>query len=466
MNYFMSLDPLALFRSMPGAFAQGMVWGLMALGVYITYRLLDFADLTVDGSLATGGAVAVMLIRGGMSPWAALIFAFLAGMAAGFITGILHTALGIPGILASILTQISLYSINLNIMGCSNQAVSVDKYPLVVSLRYLSDSNSTRVQIFATCILFCFAIVAILYWYFGTEQGHAIRATGCNQQMARAQGINTNLHTVIALMISNGLVGLSGGLYAQYQGAADVNMGRGAIVIGLAAVIIGEVLFGRLCAGKNLAFAYTLFSVIGGAIIYYIVMNVVLWLKLPSDDLKLFSGNGGSRIIMTLPGDIAELQNISENRDLSSRIIQLHQNIHTGLYGGRTCIIGIVDHFDSPAQMIDLLAHWNTFIRPQSLSGYRRFYPKMSGHSNRHQRVQDIMKPELLDHNFFSAFRINQRKAVFSIFNPDILRPVITALIRTEKSYRTVKFSSSLPEQRIVPIQKYSLLFCKIHGNF
>ena len=202
MNYFMSLDPLALFRSMPGAFAQGMVWGLMALGVYITYRLLDFADLTVDGSLATGGAVAVMLIRGGMSPWAALIFAFLAGMAAGFITGILHTALGIPGILASILTQISLYSINLNIMGCSNQAVSVDKYPLVVSLRYLSDSNSTRVQIFATCILFCFAIVAILYWYFGTEQGHAIRATGCNQQMARAQGINTNLHTVIALMIS------------------------------------------------------------------------------------------------------------------------------------------------------------------------------------------------------------------------------------------------------------------------
>ena len=272
-----------------GVLEQGLIYAVLALGVYITFRLLDFADLTVDGSLATGGAVAVMLIRGGMSPWAALIFAFLAGMVAGFITGILHTALGIPGILASILTQISLYSINLNIMGCSNQAVSVDKYPLVVSLRYLSDSNSTRVQIFATCILFCFAIVAILYWYFGTEQGHAIRATGCNQQMARAQGINTNLHTVIALMISNGLVGLSGGLYAQYQGAADVNMGRGAIVIGLAAVIIGEVIFGRLCAGKNLAFAYTLFSVIGGAIIYYIVMNVVLWLKLPSDDLKLFS---------------------------------------------------------------------------------------------------------------------------------------------------------------------------------
>lgn len=289
MAYFMSLDPMALFRSMPGAFAQGMVWGLMALGVYITYRLLDFADLTVDGSFATGGAVAVMLIRGGMNPWLALIFAFVAGMASGFITGFLHTALGIPGILASILTQISLYSINLNIMGCSNQAVSVDKYPLVVSLRYLSDSPSTRTKIYITCVLFCIAIVAILYWYFGTEQGHAIRATGCNPQMARAQGINTNFHTVLALMISNGLVGLSGGLYAQYQGAADVNMGRGAIVIGLAAVIIGEVLFGKLYAGKKFTFAYTLFAVIGGAIIYYIVMNIVLWLKLPSDDLKLFS---------------------------------------------------------------------------------------------------------------------------------------------------------------------------------
>ena len=289
MAYFMSLDPMALFRSMPGAFAQGMVWGLMALGVYITYRLLDFADLTVDGSLATGGAVAVMLIRGGMNPWLALIFAFLAGMAAGLVTGILHTVLGIPGILASILTQISLYSINLNIMGCSNQAVSVDKYPLVVSLRYLSDSPETKTKIFVTCILFCLAVVALLYWYFGTEQGHAIRATGCNQHMARAQGINTNFHTVLALMISNGLVGLSGGLYAQYQGASDVNMGRGAIVIGLAAVIIGEVVFGKLCAGKKFSFAYTLLSVIAGAIIYYIVMNVVLWLKLPSDDLKLFS---------------------------------------------------------------------------------------------------------------------------------------------------------------------------------
>ena len=288
-TYLASLSPLALLRSLPGACAQGLIWGLLALGVYITYKLLDFADLTVDGSMATGGAVAVMLIRAGMNPWLALIFAFLAGMAAGFITGMLHTALGIPGILASILTQISLYSINLNIHGSSNQAVSVDKYSLVVSLRYISDSTASKIRMFTTCILFCVVLVAILYWYFGTEQGHAIRATGCNRQMARAQGINTDFHTVLALMISNGLVGLSGGLYAQYQGAADVNMGRGAIVIGLAAVIIGDVLFGKMCAGKKIAFAYTLLSVIAGAILYYLVLSVVLWLKFPSDDLKLFS---------------------------------------------------------------------------------------------------------------------------------------------------------------------------------
>ena len=288
-TYLASLSPLALLRSLPGACAQGLIWGLLALGVYITYKLLDFADLTVDGSMATGGAVAVMLIRAGMNPWLALIFAFLAGMAAGFITGMLHTALGIPGILASILTQISLYSINLNILGSSNQAVSVDKYSLVVSLRYISDSTASKIRMFTTCILFCVVLVAILYWYFGTEQGHAIRATGCNRQMARAQGINTDFHTVLALMISNGLVGLSGGLYAQYQGAADVNMGRGAIVIGLAAVIIGDVLFGKMCAGKKIAFAYTLLSVIAGAIPYYLVLSVVLWLKFPSDDLKLFS---------------------------------------------------------------------------------------------------------------------------------------------------------------------------------
>ena len=285
----MSLNPLSLFRAMPGSIAQGMIWGVMALGVYITFRLLDFADLTVDGSIATGAAVSVMLIRAGVSPIATLPIAFLAGALAGMVTGLLNTALGIPGILASILTQISLYSINLNIMGKANQPVSVDNYPLVVSLRYVTDGSVSRLLFFLGMIVFLLALIAVMYWYFGTEQGHAIRATGCNSNMARAQGINTNFIKVLALMISNGLVGLCGALYGQFQGASDVNMGRGAIVIGLAAVIIGDVLFGKMCAGKKIAFAYTLLSVIAGAILYYLVLSVVLWLKFPSDDLKLFS---------------------------------------------------------------------------------------------------------------------------------------------------------------------------------
>ena len=285
----MSLNPLSLFRAMPGSIAQGMIWGVMALGVYITFRLLDFADLTVDGSIATGAAVSVMLIRAGVSPIATLPIAFLAGALAGMVTGLLNTALGIPGILASILTQISLYSINLNIMGKANQPVSVDNYPLVVSLRYVTDGSVSRLLFFLGMIVFLLALIAVMYWYFGTEQGHAIRATGCNSNMARSQGINTNFIKVLALMISNGLVGLCGALYGQFQGASDVNMGRGAIVIGLAAVIIGEVLFGKFASKRKLAFAFTLASVILGAVIYYMVYQFVLWLKMPSEDMKLFS---------------------------------------------------------------------------------------------------------------------------------------------------------------------------------
>ena len=285
----MSLNPLSLFRAMPGSIAQGMIWGVMALGVYITFRLLDFADLTVDGSIATGAAVSVMLIRAGVSPIATLPIAFLAGALAGMVTGLLNTALGIPGILASILTQISLYSINLNIMGKANQPVSVDNYPLVVSLRYVTVGSVSRLLFFLGMIVFLMALIAVMYWYFGTEQGHAIRATGCNSNMARAQGINTNFIKVLALMISNGLVGLCGALYGQFQGASDVNMGRGAIVIGLAAVIIGEVLFGKFASKRKLAFAFTLASVILGAVIYYMVYQFVLWLKMPSEDMKLFS---------------------------------------------------------------------------------------------------------------------------------------------------------------------------------
>lgn len=275
------MNVLSLFRAMPGSVAQGLIWGIMALGVYITYKILNFADLTVDGTLGTGGAVAVMLILNGWSPAVALIFAFAAGMLAGLITGILHTVLGIPDILSGILTQIALYSINMNIMGRSNQAVSVDKYNLVVSLRYIPAA-------IITTIIFLVVIIGVLYWYFGTEQGFTIRATGCNPNMSRAQGINTNVAKVLALVLSNGLVGLAGGLYAQYQGNSDVNMGRGAIVIGLAAVIIGEVL-GEAIFGKHLNFIGRLSFVAIGAIIYYVVIAFVLWLGLPSEDMKLFS---------------------------------------------------------------------------------------------------------------------------------------------------------------------------------
>ena len=274
--YLAALDPMSLVRALPGNVAQGIIWGIMALGVYITFRILDFADLTVDGSLATGGAVAVMLIRGGMNPALALLFAFLAGMAAGFVTGILHTFFGIPGILASILTQIGLYSVNLGIMGKSNQAVNVMQYKLVASLRYVTGEGSEL--FFVKLIVAALILIAIIYWFFGT-----------NPQMASAQGINTGFTKVLALMISNGLVGLSGGIYAQYQGAADVNMGRGAIVIGLAAVIISEVIFAKFCAGRKAAFAFTLGAIFIGAIIYYIVIALVLWLKMPSDYMKLFS---------------------------------------------------------------------------------------------------------------------------------------------------------------------------------
>ncbi|MGN1377215.1 MAG: ABC transporter permease [Dorea sp.] len=285
--YFAALDPMTLVRALPGNVAQGLIWGIMALGVYITYRILDFPDLTVDGTLATGGAVAVMLIQGGMHPALALIFSTLAGMLGGLATGLLHTALGIPGILASILTQISLYSVNLGIMGKANQSIGIGQKGLVASLRFVSAQDSYL--FFIRLIVICLALVAVVYWIFGTEIGSAIRATGCNEQMARAQGINTNFTKVIALMISNGLVGLCGGIYAQYQGSADVNSGRGAIVIGLAAVIISEVIFGKLCAGKKIAFAYTLASLFVGAILYYIAYTLVLWLKMPSDYMKLFS---------------------------------------------------------------------------------------------------------------------------------------------------------------------------------
>lgn len=267
---------------MPGGIAQGLIWGIMALGIYITFRLLDVADLTVDGSFTTGGAVTVMLILAGWPAWAALIVAMIAGLLAGLVTGLLHTKLGIPAILAGILTQLALFSVNLHIMGmAANKAVSVDKYNLVLSLRYVPSAILTGA-------LIALALVAILYWYFGTEQGSAIRATGNNPAMSRALGISIDNMKLLGLALSNGLVALSGGLMAQFQGFADVNMGRGAIVIGLAAVIIGEVI-GSALLGKRMNFFGTLSFVVIGGVIYYLVIVIVLWLKLNSNDLKLFT---------------------------------------------------------------------------------------------------------------------------------------------------------------------------------
>ena len=280
--YFSSLSLLKLLKNVPGGVAQGLIWGLMALGIYITFRLLDVADLTVDGSFTTGGACTVMLILAGWPAWAALLVALIAGILAGFCTGMLHTKLGIPAILSGILTQFALYSVNLHIMGmAANKAVSVDKFNLVLSSRNIPSAIITGLIIAAV-------LVALAYWYFGTEQGSALRSTGDNAAMSRALGINIDNMKVLGLSLSNGVVALAGGLMAQYQGFADINMGRGAIVIGLAAVIIGEVL-GRAILGKHLNFLGTLsFTVLGG-VLYYIVVVVVLWLKLNSNDLKLFT---------------------------------------------------------------------------------------------------------------------------------------------------------------------------------
>ena len=278
------MEIVKLLNALPGAVSQGVIWGLMAIGVYITYRILDVADLTVDGSIATGGAVAAMLVIGGCNVWVALLVAFLAGMLAGFVTGVFHTFMGIPAILSGILTQLALYSINLRIMGDkANVALSVNKYNLLVSsrnARALSLENPLIVL-----VIFTAALIALLYWFFGTERGCSLRATGANANMARAQGINTNFDKVIGLMLSNGIVALSGGLLTQYQGFADVGMGRGAIVIGLAAVIIGEVVFSKVFHN----FALKLLAVSLGAVIYYLVIQVVLWLGLNTNDLKLLT---------------------------------------------------------------------------------------------------------------------------------------------------------------------------------
>ena len=274
----------SLLNALPGAAAQGLIWGIMAIGVYLTYRILDVADLTVDGTMCTGGAVCIILMMNGCNVWIAMLGAAGAGMLAGLVTGIFHPFMGIPAILAGILTQLALYSANLKIMGKANQAINVDKFDLLVSLRYIKNVPITQNTILIVAILIA-VLIAILYWFFGTELGCSLRATGCNPNMSRAQGINTNINKVLGLMLSNGLVALSSSLLAQYQGFADINMGRGAIVIGLAAVIIGEAVFGRIF--RN--FALKLVSVVLGSILYYLVLQTVIWLGIDTDLLKMLS---------------------------------------------------------------------------------------------------------------------------------------------------------------------------------
>lgn len=272
-----------LIGALPGSISQGLIWGIMAIGVYLTYRILDVADLTVDGSFATGGAVAVMLILNGWNLWLAMLMAFVAGLLAGAITGLLHTLMGIPPILAGILTQLSLYSINLKIMAKSNQSVNVNKTDLLISLRWVKEFALHNPIITVGIVLVI--LIAVLYLFFGTEIGCAVRATGTNQNMSRAQGINTGFCKVLGIMLSNGLVAFSGAFLAQYQGFADVKMGQGAIVIGLAAVIIGEALFGKIF--KN--FALRLLAVALGSVIYYIVVQAVITLGFDANLLKLLS---------------------------------------------------------------------------------------------------------------------------------------------------------------------------------
>lgn len=287
--YLSALSVTNLISRMPAAVAQGIIWGLMALGVFITFRLLDIPDMTVDGSFATGGAVTVMLLLAGMPAWAALLIAIVVGVLTGLCTGFLHTKLGIPAILAGILTQFALYSINLRIMTKANQTASVQKFGM-----FWENGNGFLVsslhipQAILVGLVLTAIIVALSYWYFGTEQGSALRATGNNPAMSRAQGIHIGTMKVIGLGISNGIVALAGGLMTQFQGTADVSMGRGAIVIGLAAIVIGEILCDAIFS-KGCNFAVKLCFIIFGGIIYYAVMVVILWLKLDPNDLKLFT---------------------------------------------------------------------------------------------------------------------------------------------------------------------------------
>ena len=300
-----------LFGALPGAVSLGLIWGIMAIGVYITYKILDIADLSVDGSICTGAAVCTMLMMDGVNPWIAMLCAMIAGGLCGLVTGLLHTVFDIPAILAGILTQLMLWSINLKIMGQANRPLSPRNYPVILT------QMKTEEAIF-TLVLIAIAIITLLYWFFGTSLGCSIRATGCNLNMSRAQGINTNLNKVLGLVISNAFVALSGALLTQYQGFADINMGKGAIVIGLAAIVIGETVFSKIA--RN--FAVRLCGVIVGGIIYYIVYQVIVFLGLDTDLLKMLSA-----IVVALFLGVPNLKNkIFSNLQLKKQAKEVEEN--------------------------------------------------------------------------------------------------------------------------------------------
>lgn len=274
-----------LLNGLPGAVAQGLIWGLVGIGIYISYKILDIADLTCDGVLATGGATCIMMLLSGQSMVNALLISFTAGCIAGLVTALLQTKLGIPAILAGILTQLALYSVNLKIMGGkANLPINANNFKLLVSLRNVKNLNILNNTNFVTLII-CLIVIIILYLFLGTEFGCALRASGKNPEMCRAQGVNVNTAKIIGLILSNGIIAFAGALLAQYQGFSDVQMGRGAIVIGLAAIVIGDALFKNLF--KN--FGFKLLGVILGSIIYYLVLQVVIWRGLDPTMLKLFS---------------------------------------------------------------------------------------------------------------------------------------------------------------------------------
>jgi putative ABC transport system permease protein len=279
------MDISSIFGAAGGAVAQGLLWGIMTLGVYLTFRILNIADMTCDGSFALGGSTCAILVTKGMNPLLAVFISFFTGLIAGLATGIMHTKLKIHEILAGILSMIALYSINIRIMGRSNTPLlGIDTVMTKMQDQFGITPN---IASFIVGVIFGIALIALLYWFMGTELGSCLRATGNNEKMVRAMGVDTDKIKLMGLMLSNGLIALSGALVAQQQGYGDVGMGTGAIVIGLASIILGESIFAWF--NKRFSFYITLLSILLGSVVYRLIIAVVLQLGLKSSDLKLLT---------------------------------------------------------------------------------------------------------------------------------------------------------------------------------